>query len=81
MNVRVGEKLDIYCPQSSNLEEPLFLKVNITSGLNRMLSDVQTPPWTTTTISIPGNQNLKARSYVEMVDSKLILWEFWKPQL
>lgn len=27
MNVRVGEKLDIYCPQSSNLEEPLFLKV------------------------------------------------------
>ena len=38
MNVRVGEKLDIYCPQSSNLEEPLFLKVNITSGLNRKLS-------------------------------------------
>ena len=37
MNVRVGEKLDIYCPQSSNLEEPLFLKVNITSGLNRKL--------------------------------------------
>ena len=38
MNVRVGEKLDIYCPQSSNLEEPLFLKVNITSVLNRKLS-------------------------------------------
>ena len=38
MNVRVGEKLDIYCPQSSNLEEPLFLKVNITSGPNRKLS-------------------------------------------
>ena len=37
MNVRVGEKLDIYCPQSSNLEEPLFLKVSITSGLNRKL--------------------------------------------
>ena len=45
MNVRVGEKLDIYCPQSSNLEEPLFLKVNITSGLNRMLPVRHEPPF------------------------------------
>ena len=54
MNVRVGEKLDIYCPQSSNLEEPLFLKVGITSGSNRKLrlgSSIRIPP--------PGNQNLK----------------------
>ena len=56
MNVRVGEKLDIYCPQSSNLEEPLFLKVNITSGLNRMFIRLHE------LVTSSGNQILKARS-------------------
>ena len=70
MNVRVGEKLDIYCPQSSNLEEPLFLKVKnyfrfqpevAIRGLNE--------PGTLSEVEI-------LRLNAEMVDSELILWEF-----